>query len=172
MTTIFRIGLPVIALFVSAAPLAAEVVGQDAPACIGKRGPAIEANIQGLKDRVGEVWLELYPANEADFLRADTDLIAEGKVFRRAIGKTPAAGSVSICLKVPRAGRYALIFRHKRTNKDKFSIWSDGAGFAGNQAIGRSSPKMGPALIDVSGGITVINIRAQYLRGFSGFGPL
>lgn len=156
----------------AATPLSAEVIGQDASLCSGGRGPAIQANIQGLKDRAGEIWLELYPANESDFLRADTDLIAEGKVFRRARGKTPAAGSVAMCLKVPKAGRYAIVFRHNRTGKDKFSIWNDGAGFPSNQTMGRSKPKMAQTLVDVGGGVTVINIRAQYMRGFSGFGPL
>ncbi|GAA0314606.1 DUF2141 domain-containing protein [Sphingomonas oligophenolica] len=159
-------------LLLDAAPLAADMIGQDAPACAAGHGPAIQANIVGLKDRVGEVWLELYPATEADFLRPDEELIAEGKTFRRTRSHLPASGAVSICVRVPRPGRYALLLRHNRVGKDKFSIFSDGAGFPSNQRLGRSRPKHSQALIDAGPGITVANIRVQYLRGLGGFGPL
>jgi uncharacterized protein (DUF2141 family) len=157
---------------VGAAPLAADMIGQDAPACSTGRGPAIQANIVGLKDRIGEVWLELYPATEADFLRSDEALLAEGKTFRRARSPLPASGAVSICVRVPRPGRYALLLRHNRVGKDKFSLLSDGAGFPSNERLGRSKPKHSQALIEAGPGITVANIRVQYLRGLGGFGPL
>ena len=159
-------------LLLGATPLAADMVGQDAPACSTGRGPAIQANIVGLKDRVGEVWLELYPATEADFLRPDEELVAEGKTFRRTRSPLPASGAVSICVRVPRPGRYALLLRHNRVGKDKFSLFSDGAGFPSNERLGRSKPKHSQALIDAGPGVTVANIRVQYLRGLGGFGPL
>jgi len=159
-------------LFLAASPLAADMIGQDAPACANGNGPAIQANIVGLKDRTGEVWLELYPASEADFLRPDEELVAEGKTFRRTRSHLPTSGAVSICVRVPRPGRYALFLRHNRVGKDKFSVFSDGAGFPSNQRLGRSKPKHSQALIEAGAGITVANIRVQYLRGLGGFAPL
>lgn len=161
-----------IALFPLAAPAQAGVVGEDSALCVNGKGPAIQANIVGLKDRVGEVKLEIYPANESDFLRDDYLLVREHKIFRRVTARTPQSGPVEMCIKVPAPGRYALLFTHNRDGKSKFDFWSDGAGFPSNRRMGRSKPKLDQAIIDVGPGITTTTIRAQYLRGFSGFGPI
>jgi uncharacterized protein (DUF2141 family) len=150
----------------------AAVLGSDAAACTSGEGPAILANVSGLKDRTGDLRLELYPATEEDFLRADHELIAQGKVFRRVIALPPAAGPVSMCIKVPRPGTFALLFAHNRDGHNKFSFWSDGIGFPGNMRIGRARPKLAGALITVGRGVAVTNIKMQYLRGLGGFGPL
>ena len=67
-------GLPAIAAAQS------RVLGSDAAAC-SAGGPAIRVNVIGLKDRTGDLKLELYPATEQDSLKDDRDLIAQGKVF-------------------------------------------------------------------------------------------
>jgi uncharacterized protein (DUF2141 family) len=161
---------------VLATPVAAHgaaPLGSDAAACDAGGGPAILANISGLKDRTGRVKLELFPATQEDFLKDDRDLIAEGKIFRRVWAAMPASGPVSICIRVPHPGRYALLFTHDRDGKNKFNFWTDGAGIPGNQKLGRSKPKVGEATVDVGDGVAVVDIRVQYLRGiFSGFGPI
>lgn len=163
-----------LALLALAAPAAAGagILGGDAPACTGGEGPAVLATIVGLKDRKGELKLELYPANNQDFLKDDRDLLKEGKLFRRIRVATPQVGPVAMCMRVPHPGRYALLFTHNRDGKNKFSIWADGAGFASNQKLGRARPQVDQALVDVPAGVTQITIHAQYLRGLSGFGPL
>ncbi|OQW44066.1 MAG: hypothetical protein A4S16_04400 [Proteobacteria bacterium SG_bin6] len=172
----FSLVAPLAALAVAfvAAPVAARpALGADAAACESREGPAIEARITGLKDRKGRLKLELYPANQTDFLRDDRDLEKEGKVFRRIWADTPASGDVAICIRVPRPGRYALFFTHDRDGKNKFSIWQDGAGVPGNARLGRAKPKLGSAEVEVGAGIATVTIRAQYLKSiFSGFGPL
>lgn len=155
----------------AAAPAAVGVLGGDAGACTGAQGPAIRADILGLKDRAGDVKLELYPATEADFLKDDRQLLAEGKVFRRVRVATPTSGAVSLCIRAPHPGRYALLFTHNRGGKNKFNIWSDGAGFASNQKLGRSRPKVGQAIVEVGSVVTVVTIQAQYLHGLGGFSP-
>ena len=166
-----RLFLPL--LLLAAAPSAATgVIGGDAPSCTGGAGPAVLVRINGLKDRKGDLKLELYPANEEDFLKDDRDLIKQGKVFRRVRVPTPAAGPVAICMRVPAPGRYALLFTHNRDGKNKFSVWSDGAGFVGTGNLGRSRPKLAQAIIDVPAGVKTVTMRAQYLRGLSGFGPV
>ena len=146
-------------------------LGGDAAACAGG-APSIQAHISGLKDRKGDLKLELYPANEGDFLKDDRDLIAAGKTFRRIKVPTPASGAVSLCIRVPHPGRYALLFTHDRDGKNKFNFWTDGAGFPSNVKLGRQRPKLKEAVIDVGNGVAVTNIRAQYLRGLGGFGPV
>ena len=158
-------------LLAFAEPTQAQVLGQDAAAC-ATGGPAILVSVVGLKDRKGELKLELYPANEQDFLKDDRDLLREGKLFRRIRVPTPAAGGVQLCMRVPRPGRYALLFTHNRDGKNKFNFWSDGAGFVATQKLGRSRPKLAQAIIDVPAGVANVTVRAQYLRGLGGFGPV
>ena len=172
MTTKSFLAAAALAMLSLATAAQAGIVGADSAICAAGQGPAIQANIIGLKDRAGEVKLELYPANETDFLRDDDLLEHEHKTFRRITAPTPKSGAVSICIKVPAPGRYAILFTHNRDGKEKFGIWSDGAGFPGNQRLGRSRPKLAQAIIDVGPGITTTNISAQYLRGFGGFSPM
>ena len=148
-----------------------ETVGEDAAACKSGSATAIKVTVQGLKDRTGELWLELYPDSKADFLRDDTDLTREGKTFRRTRGRIGGSGDVAICIRVPHPGRYALLLRHNRTGKDKFSFWSDGVGFRDARPIGRSRPDVAQAGVEAGAGVTHITIRMQYLRGLGGFGP-
>ncbi len=163
-----------LSLSLASAPAAAQPgpIGDDAPACVSHSGPAIEVHVIGLKDRIGRVKLELYPANEADFLKDDHTLVKEGKFFRRIWANTPPAGPVSMCIRAPHPGKYALLFTHDRDMKNKFNFWQDGAGFVSMQRLGRTRPKVGQATIDVSAGVTVVTIRVQYLRGVSGFAPV
>ena len=153
-------------------PLAAsaQALGET-DACVN--GPGIRAEIVGMKDREGSLKLELFPANEEDFLRDDRDLKAEGKVFRRVWVRTPRTGPVVMCIRVPHPGTYALLFTHDRDGKNKFNFWSDGAGVPGNRKLGRSRPSLDNALVTVGGGVASLTIRAQYLHGFPpAFGPV
>ena len=160
------------AVAAAATPVSAQIVGADAAACAPGAGPAILVTLTGLKDRKGSLKLELYPANEDDFLKDDRDLIAQGKFFRRIRAATPQSGNVSLCIRVPHPGRYALLATHDRDGKNKFNFFSDGAGFPSNRKLGMSRPKLGEAAIDVDSGVTTTTIRMQYLRGvLSGFGP-
>lgn len=169
-----RLGtLPIaVAIASLAVPATAQTLGTDANLCATGNGPAIRANIVGLKDRTGRLKLELYPATGADFLKDDTLLVREGKTFRRIWAQPPSSGDVSLCIRVPAPGRYALLFTHDRDGKNKFNFWRDGAGFPANTKLGRSRPRLAIATIEVGRGITVTTIRAQYLRGLSGFAPL
>ncbi len=158
--------------WLAATPAAAQILGGDAAACTSRIGPAIQVAITGLKDRKGDLKLELYPATEADFLKDDRDLIAEGKAFRRVRARAPAYGPTTMCIRVPRPGQYALLFTHDRDGKNKFDFWSDGAGFASNRKLGRSRPKLDETVVSVGRAIATVMIRAQYLRGLGGFGPV
>jgi len=143
---------------------------QDA-ACTAGGGSAIRVNVVGLKDRSGRLKLELYPANEADFLKDDRDLLKQGKVFRRIWAATPQSGAVNLCIRAPGPGRYALLVTHDRDGKNKFNFWQDGAGFVSAERLGRSRPKVNQAVIAVGPNGTSVTIRLQYLQGLSGFAP-
>lgn len=148
------------------------VFGSDANACTSGHGPAIQVNMLDLRDRQGQVKLELYPDNVADFMRSDTDLLAAGKVFRRVTVDTPGSGLVSLCIRVPHPGRYALLVLHSRRAQDKFDFFADGIGLRSNSRIGRSRPSVDAAAVAVGAGVLSLDIHTQYLRGLSGFSPL
>ncbi|RYY23200.1 MAG: DUF2141 domain-containing protein [Sphingomonadales bacterium] len=136
-------------------------------------GPMLRVNVEGLKDRTGRLKIEIYPPNETDFLRDDTSLKEERRPFRRTWIQTPGGnGPVSICIRPPYAGQWAVLLTHDRDGKNKFNFWQDGAGFPSNQKLGRSRPKVRQALVNVPSQGGQITVRLQYLRGLGGFGPV
>jgi len=163
--------IPLLAL-AAATPAAAAPVGGDASACAAG-APAIRVAVSGLKDRTGRLKLELYPAAAADFLRDEGELRAAGKVFHRIWSPVPADGPVTLCIRVPQPGRYALFFTHDRDGRNKFSFARDGAGTPGNARIGRARPPLSSAVVTVGAHPLDVAVRAQYLRGFPpAFGPV
>lgn len=172
MTRSIRPMIAALALVLPAG-LSAQVLGSDAAACQAGGGPAIEATITGLKGGKGDVRLELYPATAEDFLKGDRELAAQDKVFRRVVAALPAgapAGLVTICIRAPRPGRYALVMVHSRDGKTKFDYKIDGAGTPSNKRLGFGRPKVEEAMVVVGAGVTPIAIKAQYL-GLFGFSP-
>lgn len=165
------IGLAAMGLAALAAlPAAGEALGADATACRPGAGPAIQATITGLKDRTGQVRLELYPATAEDFLKGDHELLAQGKDFRRVSVSPPQDGAVVICIRVPRPGSYALMMTHNRDGRMKFDYKVDGAGTPSNKRIGLGKPSVESATVAAGAGVTPVTVRAQYL-GLFGFSP-
>ena len=130
-------------------------------------GPAFRVEVTGIRDRTGLLKLELYPANDRDFLADDTILIAAGKPFRRVEVRPPPTGPIVMCIRAPAAGRYALSLLHDRDANHRFNVSSDGIGFAGNPRLGWSKPGAASASATVGGGITVVRILMNYRHGLS-----
>lgn len=166
------LGLSVLALTLAAMPAQANrAIGPDAASCNSNSGPAIRVDVTGLKDRTGRLKLELWNATEAEFLKDDRDLKRDGQFFHRVWADMPQSGPVTMCIKAPKPGRYALLFTHDRDGKNKFNFWQDGAGFPSNTRLGRSRPKLAQAVINVPAGVATTEIKVQYLRGIGGFSP-
>lgn len=160
------------ALAAFALPAAASAQDWKDGSCAAGPGPRLQVNVVGLKDYTGRLKLELYPGTEADFLKDDRDLKAQGKPFRRVWSTPPASGTVTLCIRAPGPGQWAVLFTHDRDGKNKFNFWQDGAGFPSNQRLGRSRPKVRQALVNIPASGGQITIRAQYLKGLGGFAPL
>lgn len=135
-------------------------------------GPAFLVDVEGLKDRQGALKLELYPANDHDFLEDDNILISQGKAFRRVEVSVPASGIPRLCIRAPAAGSYALMVLHDRDNNHKLTLSKDGVGFANNPRLGWSKPKVASVSAQVSSGITELHIIVNYNKGFYTFRPL
>ncbi|WP_176594591.1 DUF2141 domain-containing protein [Sphingobium sp. EM0848] len=137
-----------------------------------ENGPAFLVEVLGLKDRAGRLKLELYPANDEDFLADDNILVGAGKTFRRVEEATPASGPVQLCIRAPGPGTYALSLMHDRDSNRRFSLSIDGIGFPGNPKLGWSKPHAAAAKATVGSGPTRIAIKMNYRRGLFSFGPL
>lgn len=136
----------------------------------GEQGPAFLVNVQGMKDRTGNLKLEVYPSNDADFLQDDNILLNAGKVFRRVEVPVPN-GPVELCVRVPGPGTYSLSILHDRDSNRKFGWTVDGIAFSGNPKLGWSKPKAANARAVAGGGMTRINVVMNYRRGL-GMSPL
>lgn len=128
-------------------------------------GPAFIVNVAGLRDRIGQLKLEVYPATDEDFLADDNVLVAAGKTFRRVEVPVPASGPIELCVRVPRAGRYGVVVLHDRNSNRRFNWRTDGIGFAGNPRLGLSQPDAEEASAIASSRRTSIIIVMNYLRG-------
>lgn len=135
-------------------------------------GPAFLVTLTGLKDREGLARVELYPANDTDFLADDNVLIGHGKTFRRAEIKVPPSGPVEICIRAPAPGAYALSILHDRDGNRKFGLSVDGIGFPGNPRLGWSKPRASQATVQAGQGITRIDVLMNYRQGLLSFGPI
>jgi uncharacterized protein (DUF2141 family) len=136
-------------------------------------GPAFILNIVGLKDRQGLIKVEMYPANDEDFLNDDSILVNTGKTFRRVEIPVPQTGPVQLCIRAPHAGPFGLSLLHDRDGNHKLGLSVDGVGFPGNPAsLGPSKPRIAIGRADVGNGPTPLNIRMLYRRGLFSFGPI
>lgn len=137
----------------------------------GEPGPALLVVVEGLKDRKGTLRLEIYPANDHDFLQDDNILVSRGKVFRRVEMPVPLSGPVELCIRVPGPGAYSVSLLHDRDENRKFGWMVDGVGFAGNPRLGLSKPRAAAAEVVAGTGLTRLQIVLNYRHGF-GLAPL
>jgi uncharacterized protein (DUF2141 family) len=166
---LIELALLMSAAYLRSTPDLGKAEGQCRP---GESGPSLLVSVVGLKDRVGRLKLEVYPANDQDFLQPDNDLIAAGKTFRRVEMAVPREGLPKLCIRVPRPGPYAVMLLHDRDENRKFSLTIDGVGFGGNPRLGLARPKAAAATINALGGPTHETIVLNYRHGLFGFGPL
>ncbi len=167
-------GLYIVAVLVAFGnvPVSAATIWGDSAACSSSSPtPAVLAWFDGLKDRKGQLRLELFPNNDDDFLEDDFVLIKAGKAFRRVELNTPATGPVAVCIRAPRPGVYSLALIHDRDGKRKFSFSVDGVGFPGDPKLGWSKPKASKAAVTVGNGVTEIHVTMKYFSGL-GFSPV
>lgn len=161
------------ALMLAAAIPSTPDLGKAAGRCRpDESGPAFIVAVNGLKDRQGRLKLELYPADDDDFLADDNRLVAAGKPFARVEEPVPTAGKVELCIRAPSPGAYALSLLHDRNGDRRFNLSSDGIGFSNNPKLAWAKPKAGSVRIAAGSGITRLPITLNYRRGLFSMGPL
>jgi len=137
----------------------------------GEQGPALLVDVVGLKDRKGNLKLEVYPANDHDFLQDDNILVSHGKVFRRVEIPVPSTDPVEMCIRVPGPGPYSVMLLHDRDRNRKFGWTEDGVGFAGNPKLGWTKPRAAHAEVMAGSSLTRLSIVLNYRHGL-GLAPL
>ncbi|MFM5917045.1 MAG: DUF2141 domain-containing protein [Novosphingobium sp.] len=138
----------------------------------GEPGPALLVEAVGMKDRTGNMKLEVYPGNEQDFLADDNVLVAAGKTFRRVEVGTPQSGPVVLCVRLPGPGTYAVSVLHDRNQDRRFQWKIDGIGFSSNPKLGWSKPSVSKSRVVVnSNGVSKISVVMNYKSGL-GVAPL
>lgn len=166
--------LLVAGLMVSAAtlPASSPELGKKEGQCHAQEmGSSFLVTAVGMKDRQGELKLEVYPANDQDFLADDNVLVGAGKVFRRVEMPVPQTGAVHLCVRVPGPGTYAVMLLHDRDGNHKFGWTVDGIGFSGNPKLGFSKPKAAKVATTAGAGPTPLSIVMNYRSGL-GVAPL
>lgn len=148
-----------------AAPASAEAMGPDAASCrTGARAPAFLVNVSGFKSRTGQLRVQLYDDNPADFL-------AKGKKLKRIDLPVTRAGEMSICLAVPHPGTYAVAVRHDISGNG--SDWNDGGGFSRNPKLSvlNYKPKLAQVAVSIGDGVKPLDVVLNYRSGLS-IGPV
>jgi uncharacterized protein (DUF2141 family) len=158
----------VTAAIIPSSPDLGKAEGQCRPS---EPGPALLVDVVGLKDRKGNLKLEVYPANDHDFLQDDNVLLSQGKVFRRVETPVPASDPIEMCIRVPGPGAYSVMLLHDRDRNRKFGWSEDGVGFAGNPKLGWSKPKAARAEVVAGPALTRLSIVLNYRHGL-GLAPL
>jgi uncharacterized protein (DUF2141 family) len=163
-----RLFLPlagVAAAFGLAAPAQA-ALGPDAAACsAGANRPALLVSINGFKNRVGKLRIQLYGNNPQDFL-------AKGKKLRRIDLPVTRAGAMNVCVAVPRPGTYAISVHHDADNDGKRG-WNDGGGFTGNPRLSllNLKPSLRQTAISVGNTTRTVPVVLNYRSGIT-IGPV
>ena len=161
----------VFAIILVATPVAAQLasspeLGKAEGHCrTGESSTRLLVAVVGLKDRKGSLKLEVYPANESDFLQDDNILLNQGKVFRRVEAPVPPNGPVELCIRLPGPGSYSIVLLHDRNRNHKFDWMADGVGFGGNPRLGWTKPKASDAKVTAALGINRVSMVLNYRQG-------
>lgn len=133
--------------------------------CRGGGGAAVLVSVAGLKPGGGNLRVQAYGPDPASFLQ-------KGRWVRRVDVAAPARGGATVCLQLPRAGRYAIAVRHD-ANGNRKSDWNDGGGFSRNPKLSLLSlkPKFEATAITVPAGVLRVGVTMNYRQGLS-IGPI
>ena len=142
------------------APASAEAaLGPDAAACNGG-GPALVVNVNGFKARTGNLRVNVYGPDPALFLE-------RGRYIRQINLAVTRGGAMPICVRLPRAGRYAVAVRHDVDGDG--NDWGDGGGFSRNPRLSLTNlrPRYQNVAIDVGTGVQNVGVVLNYRFGLT-----
>ena len=149
-----------LALAAAVAPAHAQAaLGPDAAACRGS-GPAILVNVDGFKARTGNLRVNVYGSDPSLFLE-------RGRYIRQINLPVTRSGAMPICVRVPRAGRYAVAVRHDVDGDG--NDWGDGGGFSRNPRLSLTNlrPNYNNVAFNVGQSVQRVPVVLNYRFGLS-----
>lgn len=144
---------------------ASAAIGPDAAACNARSGrTALIVNVRGFQSREGNLRVQVYGADAAQFLTSS--------YVRRVDLPVTNSGAMPVCVALPGPGRYAVAVRHDQ-NGDGRSDWGDGGGFSRNPALALPNPRPthDQVAISVPRGVQASDVTLNYRIGLR-IGPL
>ncbi len=121
-------------------------------------GPAVWLQVTNVEGSGGTMRFQLYPGTEADWLE-------RGRWLNRI--ELPArAGTMQVCIPVPRPGNYAIAIRHDKNNNGRTDISSDGGGMSNNPSINifnLGKPGIDKTRFSIGREVLPMRIRMRYL---------
>jgi uncharacterized protein (DUF2141 family) len=160
MSRLFLSAAVVAAALTLPATPAAAALGPDAAACSpGANRPAILVSVNGFKNRVGSLRIQLYGSNPAEFLE-------RGKKLKRIDLPVTRAGAMNVCVAVPRTGTYAIAVRHDADANGQTN-WNDGGGFSNNPHLSllKLKPSLRSVAVTVGTGVRTVPVVLNYRSG-------
>ena len=164
----FKLSFPISAAALAlaatfATPLGAAqaALGPDAARCrSGSSEPALLVAVNGFKNRVGALRVQVYNSPE--------DFMVRGKRLRRVDVPLTRNGPMEVCVGVPRPGIYAVVIRHDADGNRKTG-WNDGAGYSNNPKLSLLSlkPAFRKVAVNVGNGVRPVSITLNYRQGLS-----
>lgn len=136
------------------------------PECHGSMNkPAVLVEVRGFKERSGDLRVQIYGSNAADFL-------AKGKWLRRVDLPVTDAGPMPVCVTLSHPGKYAVAVRHDVDGNGK-SGWNDGGGFSRNPSLSlfHLKPAFSKVVVPVTAERVHVPVTLNYRRGLS-IGPV
>lgn len=154
-------GVGFIALAAAFVPAHAQAaLGPDAASCRGGNGPALLVNVNGFKARTGNLRVNVYGSDPALFLE-------RGRYVRRIDLRVTGSGAMPVCVRLPRAGRYAVAVRHDVDGDG--NDWGDGGGFSRNPRLSLTNlrPSYNNVSFNVGQSVQSVPVVLNYRFGLS-----
>lgn len=133
-------------------------VRNDMRHCQIGEGPAVMVTVDGVKSSSGKLRVQSYRATSADWLQ-------KGRWLSRI--EVPArAGTMTFCVPVPAAGRYAIAVRHDVNGNGNTDIRNDGGAMSNNPSINifnLGKPSYTKTGFEVGRGVKSIRVQMRYL---------
>lgn len=126
--------------------------------CQAGEGPAVMVTVDGVKSSSGKLRVQSYRANSADWLQ-------KGRWLSRI--EVPArAGTMTFCVPVSTAGRYAIAVRHDVNGNGGTDIRSDGGAMSNNPSINifnLGKPSYTKTGFEVGSSVKSIRVQMRYM---------
>jgi uncharacterized protein (DUF2141 family) len=133
-------------------------IRNDMRRCSAGEGPAVMVTVDGVKSGSGKLRVQAYRATSADWLQ-------KGRWLSRI--EVPArAGTMTFCMPVPAAGRYAIAVRHDANGNGDTDIRTDGGAMSNNPSINifnLGKPSVTKTGFDVGRSVKSIRVQMRYM---------